>query len=82
MMNCSDVQLGLSQNNVAGISLKCRHCVRYQQPMLVFIVRYEKIHVFAMSCWNGIPNSCYDLINIWHFMRIYGSLKPQMVTIN
>ena len=32
MMNCSDVQLGLSQNNVACISLKCRHCVSYQQP--------------------------------------------------
>ena len=26
MMNCSDVQLGWSQNNVACISLKCRHC--------------------------------------------------------
>ena len=31
-------------------------------PMLV--VRYEKFHVFAMSCWDGIPNSCNDLINI------------------
>ena len=31
-------------------------------PMLV--VRYEKFDVFAMSCWNGIPNSCNDLINI------------------
>ena len=49
-------------------------------PMLVG--RYEKFHVFAMSCWNGIPNSCNNLIKIWHFMRIYGSLKPQMVTIN
>ena len=50
--------------------------------MSMLVGRYEKFHVFAMSCWNGIPNSCIDLIKIWHFMRKYGSLKPQMVTIN
>ena len=48
--------------------------------MLVLVVRYEKFHVFAVS--NGIPNSCNDLIKIWHFMRIYGSLNPQMVNMN
>ena len=28
-------------------------------PVLV----YEKFHVFALSCWNGILNSCNDLID-------------------
>ena len=43
MMICYDVQLGLSQNNVAGISLKVDII---SNPMLV--VKYEKIHVFAI----------------------------------
>ena len=43
MMNCSDVQLGLSQNNVAGISLKVDII---SNPMLV--VRYKNFHVFAI----------------------------------
>ena len=43
MMNCSDVQLGLSQNNVAGISLKVDII---SNPMLV--VRCEKFNVFAI----------------------------------
>ena len=45
----------------------------------MLVGRYEKFHVFV--CWNGIPNSCNTFIKIWHFMRIYGSLKPQVVTI-
>ena len=43
MMNCSDVQPGLSQNNVACISLKCRH---YQQPDVGRAI-LKKNHVFA-----------------------------------
>ena len=27
-------------------------------------VQHAKFHLFAKSCWNGIPNSCNDLINI------------------
>ena len=59
--------------------LPALHCIRYQQPG---VGRYEKFHMFAKSCWNGIPNSCNDLINIKYVMRKYGSLKPQMVIIN
>ena len=28
---------------------------------------------------NTILNSCNDLVNIWHIMRTYGSLKLQMM---
>ena len=48
----------------------------------ILVVRYAKFHVFAKSCWKGIPSSCNDLTNIQHVMLKYGPLKSQMVIIN
>ena len=48
----------------------------------MLVVRYEKLDVFAKSCWSGIPNSCNDLFNIERILQKYGSLKPQLVISN
>ena len=35
----------------------------------MMVVQHAKIYLFAKSCWNGIPNSYNDLINIKHVLR-------------
>ena len=61
MTNCSDMQIGRSQNNVACIS---NVDVVSDISSQILIVRDAKFHVFSKSCWKGIPNSCNDLINV------------------